>query len=65
MLVPDGLVKLALITGITVGFVAGKVDLDEKIKDAMHRQNVRIGKLNARLLADELIERKALAASEN
>jgi hypothetical protein len=51
-------VEVALIMAAASGFVAGKLDLDDKIRQAIHNQNVRIAQLNAQTLADELEGRK-------
>ena len=55
--------KAGILIGLAGGFIAGKIDLDEKIKTAIHNQNVKLGRLNARLLVDEIIERKALTSA--
>jgi hypothetical protein len=56
---PDSaLLKIALICAATAGFAAGKLDIDEKIKTAIARQNQKMAQLNARTFVDELENRK-------
>lgn len=50
--------QAALILAATTGFVAGKLDLDTKIRDAIRAQNLRMAQMNARTLVDELESRK-------
>lgn len=51
-------VKAAFIMAVASGFIAGKLNLDEKIREAIRAQNIRIAQLNARTMADELESRK-------
>jgi hypothetical protein len=53
-------VEIAFILAAGTGFIAGKLDLDDKIRQAIERQNIRMAKLNAATLADELEGRKLL-----
>jgi len=57
MRIPTGAVVL-LYAGIGAGFVAGKLDLDVKLRDAIKASQIRLAKLNAVTLVDELENRK-------
>jgi hypothetical protein len=54
--------KAALVIGVGVGFAAGKLDIDVKIRDAIENANRRIAKINAQAMADELEGRKLAVA---
>lgn len=55
-------IKAALVIGAGAGFVAGKFDLDVKLRDAIENANRRIAKINAQAMADELEGRKLAVA---
>jgi anti-sigma factor RsiW len=49
---------VVLMLGAGAGFIAGKLDLDQVVRDAVHNQNMRLAQLNAKAMADELQRRK-------
>ena len=51
-------IRAALILGAGAGFVAGKTDLDVKLRTAIDNANRRIARINAQAMADELEGRK-------
>ena len=57
MRVPPGIV-LVLYAAAGAGFIAGKIDLDVKIRELMHAQNLRIAQMHGAAVADALEQRK-------
>ena len=51
-------VLMAMYLGIGLGFAAGKLDLDDKIRESLRASQLRMAKLNARTLVDEMESRK-------
>lgn len=49
---------VALYIAAGIGFVAGKTDLDVKIREAMRASQQRLAEINARAIADALESRK-------
>lgn len=54
--------KAGLLLGAAGGFLAGKVDLDVKLRNAIENANRRLARINAQELADELEGRKLAVA---
>jgi hypothetical protein len=54
------IIKFALITGAAGGFLAGKLDLDVKIAEAIRNSRKRLMVESARTLVDELENRKVV-----
>jgi hypothetical protein len=57
MRIPSGTI-IVLYAAVGAGFVAGKLDLDVKLRDAIKASQMRLAKLNAVTLVDELENRK-------
>jgi len=57
-MIPRGTFPVILYTGIAIGFAAGKLDLDVKVRDALRASQLRLAQMNARTLVDELESRK-------
>lgn len=49
---------LALYGAIGIGFAAGKLDLDVKLRELLHAQQLRIAAMNGAAVADALEQRK-------